>query len=753
MADTPARPEPGNLSLEQKASLTSGADFWHLQDLPGAGIESAMVTDGPHGLRKQPAEADPIGIGTSLPATCFPPAVTLAASWDPDLVQRIGEALGREARAEQVSVLLGPGVNIKRSPLCGRNFEYFSEDPLLAGRIGAAFVRGVQSQGVGTSLKHFAANNQESDRFRVSAEVDERTLREIYLPAFEHIVKNAQPYTVMCAYNRINGTHASEHRRLLTEVLREEWGFEGLLVSDWGAVNDKVASHAAGLDVEMPPTGRDHLVVEAVQDGRLDEDLLDASVRRLLALLDATRDARSGRHPAPDLDAHHALAREAATCGAVLLKNDDDLLPLAEAAGQRIAVIGEFARTPRFQGGGSSHVIPTRTDDALTAITAAAGPGNVAFAPGFTLDGRPDQALVDEAVAAARDADIAVLLLGLPASAESEGYDREHIDLPADQLALLAAVHAANPATVVVLSNGSVVSVAEWHHHAQSLLEGWLLGQAGGSAVADILFGRAEPAGRLTETIPLFLADTPAHLHFPGGEQHVRYAEGLYVGYRHYDTTGQAVAYPFGHGLGYSTFALTALSVEPVGDNAFDVSAEVTNTGARPGSQVVQVYVHDTESSVDRPEHELKGFAKVSLEPGESRRVSIHLDERAFAYWSVLENRWKIEAGETEIRVGTSSRDLPLRHRAHLAGNPVAGELDAMSTVADWLDDPTGAQLLAPLLAQHTTADREITPQMRKVMAELPLNKLATFMSVPMGRLDDLVRARRELADNAAPTA
>jgi beta-glucosidase len=742
MADESAPVEPRDLTLEQKASLTSGADFWHLQDVAEAGIPGAMVADGPHGLRKQPATADPIGIGSSLPATCFPPAVALASSWDPDLVHRVGQALGREARAEQVSVLLGPGVNIKRSPLCGRNFEYFSEDPFLAGRIGAAFVRGVQSQGVGASLKHFAANNQETDRFRVSADVDERTLREIYLPAFEYVVKNAHPYTVMSAYNKLNGTYTSEHRWLLTEVLREEWGFDGLVVSDWGAVNDRVLSLAAGLDVEMPPSGRDHLVVEAVRDGRLDESLLDAAVRRVLALLEATEDVRTGRHPAPDFDAHHALAREAAACGAVLLKNDGDLLPLSASDGRRVAVIGEFARTPRFQGGGSSHVVPTRVDDALTAITAAAGAERVVFAAGFTLDGEPDQALVDEAVAAARGADVAVLLLGLPQTAESEGYDREHIDLPADQLALLEAVHAANPATVVVLSNGSVVSVAEWREHAQAVLEGWLLGQAGGAAVADILFGGAEPSGRLTETIPLRLADNPAHMFFPGGEQHVRYAEGIYLGYRYYDTGDRPVAYPFGFGLGYTRFELGGLSVEPEGDNAFAVSVEVTNTGARPGAQVVQVYVHDAESSVDRPEHELKGFAKVRLEPGESTRVTVHLDERAFAYWSLLENRWKVEPGDVEIRVGTSCRDLDLRCRARVAGNPAPGALDAMSTVAEWLQDAIGADLLLPVLAEHAAADREITPQLQKLMEGLPVNKLATFMGLPAGRLDELALAR-----------
>ncbi|MCF2528852.1 glycoside hydrolase family 3 C-terminal domain-containing protein [Yinghuangia soli] len=765
-AGTAGVPGVRELTTAQKASLTSGADFWHLQGVEAAGIESVMVADGPHGLRKQPAEADPIGLGTSLPATCFPPAVGLASSWDTDLLRRVGEALGAEARAENVSVLLGPGVNIKRSPLCGRNFEYFSEDPFLAGRLGAAYVHGVQSQGVGTSLKHFAANNQETDRFRVSADIDERTLREIYLPAFEHVVKDAAPLTVMCAYNKVNGTYASEHHFLLTEVLRGEWGFDGLVVSDWGAVADRVKALAAGLDIEMPPSGTDAQIVAAVEDGRLTEEQLDAAARRVVTLIERTAGARV-EGAVFDADAHHRLARSAALSSAVLLKNDG-ILPLDPAGTGRIAVIGEFARTPRYQGSGSSLVVPTRLDNALDAITALAGPERVAFAPGFALDGTPDPGLVADAVAAARDAEVAVLFLGLPAGTESEGHDRTHIDIPADQLALLAEVHTANPATVVVLSNGAAVAVADWQDRAAALLEGWLLGQAGGSATAELLFGLADPSGRLTETLPLRLADTPAHLHFPGSEQHVRYAEGLYVGYRYFDSLNAPVAYPFGHGLSYTTFELSGLSVVRGAGNTCTVTATVTNTGARTGTQTVQIYVHDPASSVDRPVHELKAFGRVTLAPGQSEAITLHLDERAFAYWSAAEHRWKVEARTVEVRAAFSSRDIRARESVELPGDGVFGPLTAMSSLREWLGHPIGGKLVGPLLeklaAMRPPADGADAERgggersLPEMVAGLPLGKLAMFgafagagaMFTPAD-LEALVAAvDREIADASA---
>ncbi|MGW0672274.1 glycoside hydrolase family 3 C-terminal domain-containing protein [Streptomyces sp. NPDC002746] len=718
------------LTLAEKASLTSGSGFWHTEPLPAAGLPAVQVADGPHGLRKQDGNggsADALGLGTSVPATCFPPAVALASSWDAELVARVGAALGEEARAEGVAVLLGPGVNIKRSPLCGRNFEYFSEDPFLTGRLGAAYVGGVQAQGVGTSLKHFAANNQETDRLRVSAEVDARTLREIYLPAFEHIVTTAQPYTVMAAYNKINGVYATEHRWLLTEVLRGEWGFEGLVVSDWGAVADRVAALAGGTDVEMPPTGTDGELVAAVERGALDEALLEAAAERLLHLAERTAAVRTGAF-SYDRAAHHELAREAAEAGAVLLRNERGLLPLDAAGSGRIAVLGEFARTPRYQGAGSSQVVPTRLDDALGAITALAGADRVDFAPGFTLDGVADPALVADAVALAERAETVVLFLGLPAACESEGFDRTDIELPADQVALLERVHAVNPRTVVVLSNGAAVSVAPWQRHAPALLEGWLLGQAGGSATARLLFGQAEPGGRLTETLPLKLSDAPSHLFFPGGESLVRYGEGVYVGYRGYDTLDTPVAYPFGHGLGYTSFELSGLTAVRTGPNAFSVACEVTNTGERAGAAVVQLYVRDLESSVDRPLHELKGFAKVRLEPGARSTVRLELDERAFAYWSQAANRWKVEPGSFELRVGFSSRDLPLTAVVEAAGDGIVPVLDASSTMDEWLAHPVGGPLLHDAAGEGLDGRlAALSPGMRRALGAMPLRALASF--------------------------
>jgi len=705
-----------NLTLEEKVSLTSGADFWHLQAIPEHGIESIKVADGPHGLRTLPEGANQMSLGPSVPATCFPPAVALGSSWDAELVGEVGEALGREARSEGVSVLLGPGVNIKRSPLCGRNFEYFSEDPFLAGRLGAAWVRGVQSQGVGASLKHFAANNQETDRHRVSADIDERTLREIYLAAFEHVVTDAQPLTVMAAYNKVNGTYACEHPWLLTKILRGEWGFRGAVVSDWGAVNDRVAALAAGLDLEMPPSQTDSQVVQAVRDGRLEESQVAEAARRVLRLVASTGHVERQRY---DVDAHHELARRAAIAGTVLLKNEGGILPIDPNGPGRIAVIGEFARTPRYQGAGSSAVVPTRLDNALEAIVGVAGQ-RVEFAPGFTIGAESDPQLLDEAVRCASSADVAVLFLGIPASAESEGFDRRDINLPADQLAVLEAVSAVNPRTVVVFSNGGVVSVRPWEKQAAALLEGWLLGQAGGPATSDVLFGFADPAGRLAETVPLRLEDTPSYLFFPGAEQHVRYGEGLYVGYRYFDTLDLPVAYPFGFGLSYTTFELDAVEAKITGDEVI-VTADVVNTGDRAGSQVVQVYVHDVESSVDRPDQELKAFAKVLLDPGQRASLRMSLDHRAFSFWSQSERRWKFEAGQFEIRVGFSSRDIQAVRVLDLSGDGVPAPLRMTSTLNEWLDNPVVAPGLRAIIPEA------LSSSVIEALGHMPMTKLVNF--------------------------
>ncbi|HEU4421744.1 MAG TPA: glycoside hydrolase family 3 C-terminal domain-containing protein [Pilimelia sp.] len=741
------------LDLAQKASLTSGSDLWHTTPVPAAGIPRLLLSDGPHGLRKLPEGAGALGLSGSIPATCFVPAVGLGSSWNPDLARAQGAALGAEARAEKVAVVLGPGVNIKRSPLCGRNFEYFSEDPFLSGVLGAAWVDGVQSQGVGASVKHFAANNQETDRMRVSAMVDTRTLREIYLPAFEHVVKGARPLTVMCAYNKINGTYASENRWLLTELLRDEWDFDGLVMSDWGAVNDRARAVAAGLDLKMPTAEGDDEVVAAVRAGELDEAALDRVVDRLLTLVDRTRDALATEAPV-DHDAHHRLARAVALECAVLLKNEDGILPLEPAGTGTVGVIGEFARTPRFQGSGSSQVVPTRVDNALDAINGLVGdPARVRFAAGFDVEGAEDARLLAEAVDVARAVDRVVVFLGLPPSSESEGFDRTDIELPANQLSVLDAIAAANPQVVVVLSNGSLVSVSPWQDKAKAILEGWLLGQAGGSAVADLLFGRANPSGRLAETIPLRLRDHPSHPNFPGAEGEVVYGERVYVGYRYFDTLDLPVAYPFGFGLSYTTFEYSRLSVEPAGDG-HRVSFTVTNTGSVAGADVAQVYVHEIEAAIDRPAQELKGFAKVRLEPGASRVVTIDLDRRAFAYWSPRQRRWVVEAGDFEIRVGASSRDIRLRATVTSPGDGVLPVLTGMSLLSEWLSHPVGAPILLAALTEATGGGDLAGPgpvAMRMALGT-PLIKIASYVpGLSPETVDRLVESVRESAGRLTP--
>jgi len=730
------------LAVEQKAALCLGSDFWHTASVPEHGIESIMVSDGPHGLRRQPEQGDHIGLSGSAPATCFPTASALGSAWDPELAREVGAAIGREARDQGVAVVLGPGVNIKRSPLCGRNFEYLSEDPLLAGHLGAALVEGLQSQHVGASVKHFAANNQETDRLRVSADVDERTLREIYLPAFEHVVTTARPWTVMCSYNKVNGEYASQHRWLLTEVLRAEWGFDGLVVSDWGAVHDRVAALVAGLDLEMPPYlgVSDRAIVAAVADGSLDESVLDTAVGRVLGLVEQAR----RRAPAVvDTDAHHALARRAAADAAVLLRNDGGVLPLTDAPGLRVAVVGEFARSPRYQGAGSSQVNPTRVDNALDALREALPSATVTFAPGFTVEGEPlaDGVLGNEAIASAAGADVVLAFLGLPPAQESEGFDRTHIDLPATQVELVTRLGEGDAPVVAVLANGSVVRTGTWERHIAAVVECWLGGQAAGAAVADVLTGATDPGGRLAETIPLDLLDHPSTLNFPGEEGHVRYGEGVFVGYRGFDATGRDVAYPFGHGLSYTTFAHRDLAVTQTGsadagDLALTVEVTVANTGDRPGREVVQLYVGDPVAAVARPPRELKAFAKVRLEPGEQRRVTFALGARDLSYWSAEHHRWLLEGGEFEIAVGASSRDLAERVTVVVEATPPARPLTGMSTLQEWLADPEGsARLLAAVGTGSDGRPRGVlgNAEMLPVVGNFPLVVLAAFAGLGVG--------------------
>ncbi|WP_309134327.1 glycoside hydrolase family 3 C-terminal domain-containing protein [Cellulomonas sp.] len=728
------------LTLEEKVDLLDGSDFWRTQPVERLGIGKVMLSDGPHGLRAQHEGGDHLGGLAAAPAVAFPPAAATASSWDVDLLRRLGRALAEEARALGVSVVLGPGVNMKRSPLCGRNFEYFSEDPYLAGHLASALVDGVQEHGVGTSLKHFAANNQETDRMSVSAEVDERTLREIYLPAFETVVTRSQPWTVMCSYNRINGVFASQDPWLLTRVLRDEWGFEGLVVSDWGAVYDRDAAVAAGLDLEMPSSGGvgAAAVRRALDAGTLTEAEVDRAVTRVLELV-----SRSQAALAPgqtyDEDAHHALAREVAADSVVLLKNADGVLPLDPRAPGAVAVVGEFARTPRLGGGGSSQVTPTRVDDALTALRAALGDREVRFAPGFALaDDAPAEEVArlrDGAVEAARGAAVAVVFLGLPDAWESEGYDRDHMHLPPQQVAALEAVAAVAERVVVVLTNGSVVEVEPWQSHADAVLEAWLLGQAGGGAVADVLVGAVNPSGRLAETVPVALEDNPALGNFPGEAGVVRYGEGLLVGYRWYDAHALEVAYPFGHGLSYTTFAHADLEVQVVEDGAqprVRVSLTVTNTGERAGKEVVQVYVADEEASVFRPEQELKGFAKVALEPGASARVEVELDARAFAFWHPVLRRWVVEPGTFTVLEGASSRDLRQRATVTLAGEEVTLPVDADSTAEQWLAHPALGARLRAALEGTGTAHMLFAPETGQMMRAIPMRRLARFPGSPV---------------------
>lgn len=724
-------PSVKDLTLEEKASLTSGGDAWHLQGVESKGIPGYMITDGPHGLRKSLASSTgETDLDDSVPATCFPPAAGLSSSWNPELIHKVGEAMAEECIQEKVAVILGPGVNIKRNPLGGRCFEYWSEDPYLAGHEAVGIVAGVQSKGVGTSLKHFAANNQETDRLRVDARISQRALREIYFPAFEHIVKTAQPWTIMCSYNRINGVHSAQNRWLLTDVLRDEWGFEGIVMSDWGADHDRVASLNAGLNLEMPPSYTDEQIVYAARDGRIAPAQLDRMAQGMIDLIDKTRAAMSIEGYRFDVDAHDEVAHQAAVESMVLLKNDEAILPLDPNAGKKIAVIGEFARTPRYQGGGSSHITPTKMTGFLD--TLAERGIEASFAPGFTLDLEPaDPTLEAEAVENAKSADTVLMFLGLPEAAESEGFDRETLDMPAKQIELLKKVAEVNPNVAVVLSNGSVVTVHPWAKYAKGILESWLLGQAGGPALADVIFGNVSPSGKLAQSIPLDIKDDPSMLNWPGEEGHVDYGEGVFVGYRYYDTYNKAVDYPFGFGLSYATFEISDVKAAKTGANTASVTATVTNTSSVDAAETVEVYVAPGKSDVARPVHELKGFAKVFLKAGESKTVTVDLDERAFVYWSEKFNDWHVEAGEYGIEVGTSSRDIAATVKVELDGDGKTQPLTEWSTFGEWSNDPVGGKVVEALAAageEGTMPKMSDNAMMRMFLNSMPINSLPTLM-------------------------
>lgn len=686
------------MTVEEMALLLSGDGWWRTHGIERLGVPSISLSDGPHGLRK----TDSAGMGQSVPATCFPTAPGLAATWNVELAREVGAALGREAQASDVQILLGPGVNMKRSPLAGRNFEYLSEDPLLSGRMAAAYIEGVQGEGVGSSLKHFAVNNQEFERMATSSDLDERTLHEVYLPAFEIAVTEAKPWTVLSAYNLVNGTYATEHPQLLTQILREQWGFEGFVVSDWGAINDRVRGVAAGTNLEMPGSGdyNRNKIVAAVKDGILPKAALERSVTQLLSVV---LKAKASHKPGTtfDAEAHHALARRIGGEAIVLLKNADNILPLG--AGKRVALIGVFAKTPRYQGAGSSQVNPTRVSNAFDELTTLIGGGNLAYASGYDDEGNTTDAQLDEASRVASRADIAIVFAGLPDSYESEGFDRKSIDLPPGHNRLIDTVSTAQPNVVVVLMNGSAVAMP-WVDRVKGIVEAWLGGQAGGGAIADVLTGQVNPSGKLTETFPVSLEQTPTFPNFPGRAGHAQYGEGIFVGYHYYDKKRLQPLFPFGFGLSYTRFVYTAIqtsagSFDADGMGQFTVEVKVKNTGRVAGKEAVQLYVREREPRVVRAEHELRAFAKVALQPGEEKTVRFALNRRDFAFYDVATHAWEVNAGMFDVLVGGSSRELPLRAAIDVrATQQPVKRLSRESMIKDFRDHPNGEVIYAELV-------------------------------------------------------
>lgn len=648
--------------LEQKAAFVSGLNYWYLQSAPELGLPKIMMTDGPHGLRKQNTEKRPdgIGLGNSVPSTCFPPAVTSACSWDEDLLKLEGEAIAEECLREKVSVILGPGTNIKRSPVCGRNFEYFSEDPLLAGKCSAALVNGVQSKGVGTSLKHFACNSQEAFRMVIDEIIDDRAIRELYLTAFEICVRESRPWTVMNSYNKINGVYSSQNKWLQEKVLRDEWGFDGLIVTDWGASVDRVPGLECGTDLEMPSSGtlNKKKIIEAVKNGELDEKVLDKAIDNIVELILKSKPALEKEHTF-DIDNHHKIAQKIAENSMVLLKNDDNILPVKK--GQRVAVIGEMAKAPRFQGAGTSVVNPTKLDNAYDELLKLGV--DISYAQGYDKSKDAiDDNLVNEAVKNAKVADVAIVFAGLTEEFEAEGYDRKNIEMPNSHNHLISEIAKANPNTVVVLAGGSVINMP-WINEVKALLNSGLGGQAGGSAVANILTGAVNPSGKTSETYPISFNDNPTYGNYPGGPVTSEHRESVYIGYRYYDTAKKDVLFPFGYGLSYTTFEYSDITLSS--DNIKDtdtvtISFKIKNTGSVDGAEIAQIYVADKESTIFRPIKELRGFKKVFLKAGEEKEVSVELSKRAFAFWNININDWMVETGEFDILVSASSRDIKL---------------------------------------------------------------------------------------------
>ncbi len=720
------------MTLEEKTALLSGKDFWHLKGVERLGIPEIMVTDGPHGLRKQAGTSDHLGLNASVPATAFPTAAATACSFDRELIYEMGEALGEMCQQEDVAVILGPGTNIKRSPLCGRNFEYFSEDPYLAGEMAAALILGVQSKNVGTSVKHFAMNNQETRRMSVSVLADERTKREIYLAPFETAIKKGKPWTVMCSYNKIGGVYSSENRWLLNDLLRGEWGFEGMTMTDWGACSDHIEGVRAGMDLAMPSLGdsADKQLADAVRDGALDEKYVNEAVERVLNVIQKFTENRK-KDPDFFLGAQHHQGRKIARESAVLLKNDG-VLPLKSKG--KIAFIGAFAETPRYQGGGSSHINASEITSALQAVRSVA---KVEYAKGYSTDtDQVNPELQAEAVALAKKADVAVLFVGLTDAYESEGYDRSHMRMPENQNALIDAVCAVNDRVVVVLHNGSPVEMP-WADKVGGILEMYLGGQAVGGATVDLLFGAVSPSGKLAETFPMHLEDNPSYLNFPGNGDQVEYREGIYVGYRWYDTRKMPVRWAFGHGLSYTQFEYSNLRVnkEKIAQGeGVRVAIDVKNVGHMGAKEVVQLYVHSAHDGAARPEQELKGFEKVYIAPGKTETVEFELNPRAFAYYESAIRDWYVEGGAYEIRIGASSRDIRAAKTIEIeAGKPIPVRVTMDTTFGDLMKIPGSQPILQPvmggMMAQFggVPKDDSMSGMMNAMVGFMPLHALKSF--------------------------
>ncbi len=737
------------MTLQEKATICSGADFWHTEAIPRLGIPASMVSDGPHGLRKQDQEGDHLGVNDSIKAVCFPAGCGTAASFNRELITQMGETIGNECQAEGISVILGPAVNIKRSPLCGRNFEYYSEDPLVATEMAGALIKGVQSKNVGTSIKHFLANNQETRRMSGDSRVDERTLHEIYLAAFEGAVKKQKPWTVMCSYNKINGTYAAENHKYLTETLRGEWGFDGYVMSDWGAVNNRVEDLKAGLDLEMPSSlgANDKLIVGAVQGGTLKEKVVDKAVERILNIVFRFEENKD-KNAVWDKDKDHEIARKVAEETIVLLKNED-ILPLDEK--EDIAFIGKYAANPRYQGGGSSHINSHKVTSAMDAVD---GMANIVYAQGYRDDiDETDEKLLAEAIEAAKKAKVAVIFAGLPDAFESEGFDRKHMSMPNCQNELIEKIAAAQPNTVVVLHNGSPVEMP-WVNQVKGIVEAYLGGQAVGGAVCDILFGKVNPSAKLPETFPLKLEDNPSYLSYLGEGDMVEYREGIFVGYRYYDKKKMDVLFPFGFGLSYTDFEYSNLTIdkEKMQDtDTLTVTVDVKNTGKVTGKEVVQLYVADKESTVIRPVKELRDFAKVELAPGETKTVTFTLDKRAFAYYSVKIHDWHVETGEFDILIGKSSRDIVLSGTVTVESTvklPFVYTTD--TTIGDVMADARAWELVKPMVRksmfgggseEKDVATEAISEEMANAMLQyMPLRGPVSFGGgVSMGDVQELV--------------